>query len=129
MDARELPSRPSLEQYRNQAKELLAACRSGDRDAIRRIADCPRLRKPPNAGTPPDVRYALADAQYIIAREHGFESWPKFSKHVEGLKQGSVSLFESAADSKSEIGPCLSPSTCFENFGQLSKPCSRATMY
>jgi len=24
------------------------------------------------------TRFALADAQLVIAREHGFESWPKF---------------------------------------------------
>ncbi len=27
----------------------------------------------------------LADAQVTIAREHGFESWPKFAKHIEAL--------------------------------------------
>jgi ankyrin repeat protein len=36
----------------------------------------------------------------VIAREHGFESWPKFAKHIEGLTKESsaVSKFESAAD-------------------------------
>ena len=28
---------------------------------------------------------ALADAQFVIAREHGFDSWPKFAKHIETL--------------------------------------------
>src|SRR5271154_5410444 len=26
---------------------------------------------------------ALADAQFVIARSHGFESWPKFVRHIE----------------------------------------------
>src|SRR5262249_53777184 len=30
--------------------------------------------------------FQLADAQLVIAREHGFESWPKFAKHIETLR-------------------------------------------
>jgi hypothetical protein len=43
---------------------------------------------------------ALADAQLVIAREHGFESWPKFVKHIEALtrEKSPVSQFELAAD-------------------------------
>jgi ankyrin repeat protein len=49
----------------------------------------------------PSVRKcALADAQFVIARSHGFESWPKFGKHLEALarKNSSVSRFEAATD-------------------------------
>jgi len=28
----------------------------------------------------------LADAQFVFAREHGYESWPKFAKHIETLR-------------------------------------------
>jgi Ankyrin repeats (3 copies) len=43
---------------------------------------------------------ALSSAQFVIARSHGFESWPKFAKHLESLarKTSSVSRFEAAAD-------------------------------
>ncbi|MGH9971821.1 MAG: ankyrin repeat domain-containing protein [Pyrinomonadaceae bacterium] len=43
---------------------------------------------------------ALADAQFVIARSHGFESWPKFVKHLEAFTQQSspISRFEAAAD-------------------------------
>jgi hypothetical protein len=61
MDARELPARPSLEQYKKQAKDLVKIKRQ------------------------PGVRLTLANAQFAIAREHGFESWPKFAKHIEAL--------------------------------------------
>jgi ankyrin repeat protein len=90
MDATELPARPNLEQYRKQAKELLKACKSGDSAAIQRIK-----RLHPRSNT-----YTLADAQLTIAREHAFESWPKFAKHIEALTQESspVSQFESAVD-------------------------------
>ena len=42
----------------------------------------------------------LTDAQFIIARSHGFLSWPKLSQHIIELTQASspVSNFESAAD-------------------------------
>jgi hypothetical protein len=43
---------------------------------------------------------ALADAQFVIARSHGFESWPKFVRHLESmvLVGSSQSRFESAVD-------------------------------
>jgi len=31
------------------------------------------------------AKFALADAQLIVARWHGFESWPKFAKHIETI--------------------------------------------
>jgi len=42
----------------------------------------------------------LASAQFVIARSHGFESWPKFVKHIEALgrKGSSVARFEAAVD-------------------------------
>ena len=46
------------------------------------------------------VSCTLASAQFVIARSHGFESWPKFVKHIEALarKGSSVARFEAAAD-------------------------------
>jgi ankyrin repeat protein len=43
---------------------------------------------------------ALADAQFVIARSHGFESWPKFVRCLEAMaaSQSSESRFEAAAD-------------------------------
>jgi ankyrin repeat protein len=56
---RRLPDRPSLEQLRKQAKELLEALRAIDPAAT------------------------LAAAQHELAREYGFESWPKLRHHVD----------------------------------------------
>jgi hypothetical protein len=67
-----LPARPSLEQLRKQAKELLQQLRSGDESATARLH-----AYKPEVSTP-----ILADAQYVIAREHGFESWPKLVHHI-----------------------------------------------
>jgi ankyrin repeat protein len=75
--ASRLPARPSLEQLRKQAKDLLRALRAGDADAASRVrAIIPR-------GSTDDL--ALADAQFVLAREHGFESWSALVQHIESL--------------------------------------------
>ena len=67
-----LPERPSLQQLRKQAKELLQRLRSGDPSAN------DRLRKFKTTFDNP----ILADAQFTLAREYGFESWPKLVHHL-----------------------------------------------
>jgi hypothetical protein len=83
MPVRLLPDRPNLGQYKKQAKELVKALRSADADALARVrAHHPRL----GAVTASDARltaFVLADAQLVIAREHGIESWPKFLQEIE----------------------------------------------
>jgi hypothetical protein len=68
-----LPVRPSLEQLRKQAKELLQQVRSGVTSAVSRLQ-----RYKPGSSKP-----ILADSQYVIAREYGFESWPKLVQHIQ----------------------------------------------
>lgn len=95
MPSRSLPDRPNLEQYKKQAKEFLRETAAGDprewgtpggrgSEAIGRIlSHHPRLKD----ATPEQLRaISLADAQLVVAREHGFESWLKFAKHVEKLR-------------------------------------------
>ncbi len=72
--ARPLPERPSLEQLRKQAKDLLRNARAGDAGALARIGATER-------GTSGD-RLTLADAHLAIARDYGFPSWPKLVRHV-----------------------------------------------
>lgn len=71
-------SPPNLEFYRKQAKALLKAIRSTDPTALARI----RVHLPHFT---PDHVFLLSDAQWILAREHGFASWPKFKQHIESL--------------------------------------------
>ena len=42
----------------------------------------------------------LAQAQFALAREHGFASWPRFARHVEALARARspISAFEAAVD-------------------------------
>lgn len=83
MDPKPLPPRPSLEQYKKQAKELLKAYRSADVETIHRVKrNHPRFEKLAEPGFEIS-KFALADAQLVIAREHGFESWPKFAQRIE----------------------------------------------
>jgi ankyrin repeat protein len=98
MDAKPLPARPSLEQYKKQAKELVKAFRaaqslkSSNSQAIQRVKKLhPRFADLPDEQIA-STRFALADAQFVIAIEHSFESWPKFAKHVETLENASFAV-------------------------------------
>lgn len=86
MSSRSLPSQPNLDQYKKQAKELLQGSRAGDADALKRIAQFhPRFQNQTVAALR-SAALRLADAQLVIAREHGFESWPKFASHIENVR-------------------------------------------
>ncbi|MBM4185057.1 MAG: hypothetical protein FJ207_12720 [Gemmatimonadetes bacterium] len=77
---RSLPSRPSLEQQKKLAKELLASFHVGDADSVARVRDqLPDKERITLA----DAQFALADAQFALAREYGFESWAALKSHVE----------------------------------------------
>ena len=98
MNAKEVPAHPNLEQYKKQAKDLVKARKSGDPETLRRIRQVhSRLGKLSDAEFQ-SSKFALADAQFIIAREHSFESWPRFAKHLASLNRESsrASLWESA---------------------------------
>jgi len=70
----------NLEQLRKQAKELVRTARDGDPVALERLRD---------------LRVRLASAQLVIAREHGFASWPALVHRLEA----SVESFVIAATS------------------------------
>lgn len=71
-----LPARPSLDQLKKQAKELLAAVRAGESAALARFA---RHHPAKNPAQP----FALHDAQLVLAREHGFPGWSQLKDEVE----------------------------------------------
>jgi len=105
-----LPPRPNLQQFRKQAKELLKAHRRGNPEAISRLqAFLPRLQGASEAA----VRAAdvpLHEAQWAIAREHGFGSWPRFKRYLESRPSPPSApearperFFDVAAMSRSEL--------------------------
>jgi ankyrin repeat protein len=77
----------NLEQQRTLAKELIRAAREGDAAALARIR---AVR--PDAGAPPRS-LKLADAQLAMARERGFQSWPKL---VAELQKRDIEAFREA---------------------------------
>jgi hypothetical protein len=78
MPIKSLPSSPSLDHLKHQAKDLLAAVNARDPEALSRI----REFHPTFANREEDAGFSLADAQLVIAREYGFESWPKLKRHI-----------------------------------------------
>ena len=78
-----LPARPSLEQLRKRAKELLRDIRASDPDALARLRA--HLHRPSRQAGAEAI--ALADAQFVLAREHGFASWAKLKRHVQSVER------------------------------------------
>lgn len=68
---------PSLEQLKKTARDLLRAFQSDNPLARKRVAGyIPRLAR---SGT--ELR--LAEAQFVVARENGYPSWPKLKTAIE----------------------------------------------
>src|SRR5438067_1433258 len=87
MPTRSLPPRPDLAQLKRQANELRQLHREGKQSAAARIiANHPRLKRASPA-TVLGAKLALADAQLVIAREYGFESWAALKHEVEAGKR------------------------------------------
>ena len=80
---RDLPDRPSFAHYRRQAKELVRAHREGD-EAVRERAAAVGARD----------RFLLADAQFVLAREHGCRSWPEFRQRIEASPLDELAALE-----------------------------------
>ncbi len=73
---RSLREHPDFNQLKRQAKELLASYRAGDPDAVIEVTRYYRKADP--------ATFALHDAQLVLARAYGFESWPKLKAFVDG---------------------------------------------
>lgn len=87
------------EEYQRQAEALLADLKSGDEAAAWRFKWMhPRFRDKSVA----DMRAAtldLADAQAVVAHEHGFESWADLAVFTEAVRHpGPVARFEAAVE-------------------------------
>lgn len=74
---RALREHPDLDQLKRQAKELLKAFLAGDAQAIAEVNAHYRAADPKT--------FALHDAQLVLARAYGFESWPKLKAYVDGV--------------------------------------------
>jgi Ankyrin repeats (3 copies)/Ankyrin repeat len=77
----------NLDQLRKQAKELVKAARAGDADALARFDG----REP-----------ILARAQLVIAREHGYPSWPSLVASMEASSDAFVIAATSGRRARAE---------------------------
>jgi ankyrin repeat protein len=82
MMSRQPPTRamrehPDLDQLKRQAKELHDAYRTASAEAIAEVEAYHRSATPET--------FALHDAQFVLARSYGFESWPKLKAAVDGV--------------------------------------------
>ena len=103
---RALPSAPSLEYERKEAKALLRRVCAGDADASHRV----KATHPVALRDRPPNELRLADTQHVIAREYGFASWPRLVEYFEEMERhrngvrynssdGSLDHFENSARS------------------------------
>jgi ankyrin repeat protein len=84
----------NLEQQRKLAKDLIRAARDGDAAALA------RLRAVRTDAGAPTRSFKLADAQLAVAREAGFDSWPKL---VTALQERDVEAFRAAVQ-RGDVG-------------------------
>ena len=78
-----LPAQVSLEQLKNLAKDLVKGSKAGDPGAAARIREYLPRHSRSSIETIIEMPITLSDAQLVIAREHGFPSWPKLKAHIE----------------------------------------------
>ena len=74
---RAMRENPDLDQLKRQAKELLEAYRASSPEAVAEVTAYHRTATPET--------FALHDAQFVLARSYGFESWPKLKAAVDGV--------------------------------------------
>jgi hypothetical protein len=82
-----IPTAPSLEQLRKLARELQRAHNAGQPEALARTRDHHHRSAAP---------LRLADAQLVVAREHGFASWPRLKAHISASDRGWTLLHQAA---------------------------------
>lgn len=74
---RRMREHPDLEQLKRQAKELLGRFIAGEAEAAAEVIAHYRAADA--------SKFALHDAQLVVARSYGFESWPKLKSYVDGV--------------------------------------------
>jgi ankyrin repeat protein len=96
MPIQRLPDNPSLEQMKNQAKTLQDFVRAEVPQALEMAREFyPRPLDP--------AQFKRSDAQLVVARRHGFPSWPKLKTHLEVVARYSRSPHLQAVDDDANV--------------------------
>lgn len=88
--ARVMREHPDLEQLKRQSKELLEAFRGGDSKAATEVSA--------HFGGADPASFALHDAQLVLARAYGFQSWPRLKAYVDGVTARNFKIAIRAGD-------------------------------
>ena len=80
----DLPSEPSLQQLRHQARDLQRAVRRGDQDALAEVAGRHPAGPPDGAAA---AAFPLSAAQLVVARRYDFPSWVRLRRYVEVVER------------------------------------------
>src|SRR5215207_475512 len=94
---RAMRENPDIDQLKRQAKELLEGYRAASPDAVAEVEAYQRTATPET--------FALHDAQLVLARSYGCESWPKLKAAVDGVT--SAKLHEAAESGALETARAL----------------------
>jgi ankyrin repeat protein len=89
-----LPGNPDLERFRRDARRLQRGARDGDPWALALVAR--HHPSPAERGS-----LTLAEAQLVLARSYGFESWPRLRAYLrrsEGLRRDPAAFVEEPDD-------------------------------
>ncbi len=89
---RTMRENPDFDQLKRQAKELLEAYHASSREAVAEVTAYHQSATPQN--------FALHDAQFVLARSYGFESWPKLKAAVDGVTARKLHEAAEAGDLK-----------------------------
>ena len=79
-----LPPNPSLEQLRNQAKDLLKAHKQGQASCCRVLRELKQFEGNSDADVLAGT-VSLVEVQYALAMDYGFQSWGELKEHVDAL--------------------------------------------
>src|SRR6266571_7215485 len=80
----DLPSEPSLQQLRYQARDLQRAVRRGDQDALAEVAGRHPAGGPDGSAA---ASFPLSAAQLVVARRYDFPSWTRLRRYVEVVER------------------------------------------
>ena len=124
--SKRLPPQPSLEQFKKQAKDLRKAQQAATPDALERIGEHhPRFAaQSPSAIAATD--FSLQEAQLVVAREYGFDSWPKLVQALAAplwpVAAGPGAGIAQAFDLIGQVPAMLEVQRCLESLATSTAP-------
>ena len=84
------PPRLNLDRLKREARELLGSFNTGDGEASTRVQAHLRRVRPSDATGDMDRPLGLKEAQFVIARERGFENWSEIRLATNSPKRAAI---------------------------------------